>query len=79
AVKYDSQIHQAPMVTAKGADEMARKIKELAKENNVEIMENKLLARELFAKVKIGDIIPEEYYQAMSIIFAKVYSIKGKR
>ena len=50
-----------------------------AKENNVEIMENKLLARELYTKVEIGDIIPEEYLQTIAIILAKVYTMKGKK
>ena len=42
-------------------------------------MENKLLARELYTKVEIGDIIPEEYLQAIAIILAKVYTMKGKK
>lgn len=79
AVKYDREVMQAPMVTAKGADEMAQRIKQLAKDSNVDIMENKLLARELYAKVEIGDIIPEEYLQAMALILAKVYTMKAKR
>ena len=79
AVKYDKDVMQAPIVNAKGADEIAMRIKSLAKENNVEIVENKLLARELYTKVEIGDIIPEEYLQAMAIILAKVYKLKGKR
>ena len=79
AVKYDKNVMQAPIVNAKGADEIAMRIKSLAKENNVEIVENKLLARELYTKVEIGDIIPEEYLQAMAIILAKVYKLKGKR
>lgn len=79
AVKYDKNVMQAPIVNAKGEDEIAMRIKSLAKENNVEIVENKLLARELYTKVEIGDIIPEEYLQAMAIILAKVYKLKGKR
>lgn len=79
AIKYDKNVMQAPIVNAKGEDEIAMRIKSLAKENNVEIVENKLLARELYTKVEIGDIIPEEYLQAMAIILAKVYKLKGKR
>ncbi len=79
AVKYDRFTMQAPMVNAKGADDLAMRIKTLAKENNVEIVENKLLARELYTKVEIGDIIPEEYLSAMAIILAKVYTLKGKK
>ena len=79
AIKYDRKTMLAPMVNAKGADDLAMRIKTLAKENNVEIMENKLLARELYTKVEIGDIIPEEYLQAIAIILAKVYTMKGKK
>ena len=79
AVKYDIKTMSAPIVNAKGADDLAMRIKTLAKENNIEIMENKLLARELYTKVEIGDIIPEEYLQAIAIILAKVYTMKGKK
>ena len=79
AVKYDRTVAQAPVVNAKGTDDLAMRIKTLAKENNVEIVENKVLARELYTKVEIGDIIPEEYLQAMAIILAKVYTMKGKK
>ena len=78
-MKYDRTVAQAPVVNAKGADDLAMRIKTLAKENNVEIVENKVLARELYTKVEIGDIIPEEYLQAMAIILAKVYTMKGKK
>ena len=79
AIKYDNATMQAPMVNAKGEDELAMRIKTLAKENDVAIVENKLLARELYTKVEIGDIIPEEYLQAMAVILANVYTMKGKR
>ena len=79
AIKYDNKIHQAPVVTAKGVDEDAQRIKRIAREKDVEIVENKLLARELYTNVKIGDIIPEKYYNAMSVILANVYAMKGKK
>ena len=79
AIKYSAEVQPAPMVTAKGEDEVAQRIKKIAREKDVEIVENKTLARELYAKVEIGDIIPEEYYSAMSIILANVYSLKGKK
>ncbi len=79
AIKYDNATMQAPMVNAKGEDELAMRIKTLAKEKDVAIVENKLLARELYTKVEIGDIIPEEYLQAMAVILANVYTMKGKR
>ena len=79
AVKYDNATMHAPIVNAKGSDDLAMRIKTLAKENDIEIVENKLLARELYTKVEIGDIIPEEYFHAMSIILTNVYKLKGKK
>lgn len=78
AIKYDSLISQAPLVVAKGADFMAFKIREIAKEHNVEIKENKELARILYANVEIGTEIPTELYQAVAEILAAVYRDKNK-
>lgn len=79
AVQYDRQTMQAPMVVAKGVDSLALRIKEIARENDVEIVENVPLARALYAEVEIGDIIPETYYKILSIILSKVYSLKGRK
>lgn len=76
ALKYDKNISSAPIVTAKGADLIAGRIKEIAKENNVPIVENKHLARTLFARVDINEQIPVELYQAVAEIIAYVYSLK---
>lgn len=76
AIEYDRETAQAPMVTAKGVDSVALRIKEIAKENDVPIRENRPLARELYAKVEVGDIIPTEFYQALAIILAGVYNMK---
>lgn len=78
ALKYDNTISQAPIVTAKGADYLAFKIKDIAKENNVEIVENKPLARMLYANVEIGNEIPAELYQSVAEVLAYVYRIKNK-
>lgn len=78
AIKYDKQTMQGPMVMAKGADSAAQNIKRIAWENDVPIIENKPLARALYAEVEIGDIIPENYYQALAVILAKVYMMKNK-
>lgn len=78
ALKYDLDIAKAPIVVAKGADYVAQKIKEKAKENDVEIVENKPLARALYANVEIGSEIPEELYQAVAEVLAFVYNIKNK-
>lgn len=78
ALKYDSAISDAPVVTAKGQDFIALRIKEIAKENKVEIVENKPLARSLYETVDIGESIPAELYQAVAEVLAFVYSLKGK-
>ena len=78
AVKYDADEYAAPMVTAKGEDFLAQKIKELARESNVEIVEDKPLARMLYANVEIGELIPPELYQAVAEVLAMVYHAQGK-
>lgn len=78
ALKYDAKLMQAPTVTAKGTDYVALKIRELAKQNGVMIMENKPLARTLYAQVEIGDSIPADLFQAVAEVLAYVYKLKGK-
>ncbi|MCM1272216.1 MAG: flagellar biosynthesis protein FlhB [Clostridium sp.] len=78
ALKYDNTENMAPVVTAKGADYLAFKIKDIARENNVEIVENKPLARMLYANVEVGREIPPELYQSVAEILAYVYGIKNK-
>lgn len=78
ALKYDSTNMQAPTVIAKGADYVALKIKEVAKTNGIITMENKPLARAIFAQVEIGDSIPAELFQAVAEVLAYVYKMKGK-
>lgn len=78
ALKYDAEQAQAPVVLAKGADYLAQQIKEKAKEANVEIVENKPLARMLYANVEIGEEIPPELYQTVAEILAAVYRLKNK-
>lgn len=78
AIKYDKTVSSAPLVTAKGADNLAQRIKEIARENNVEIVENKPLARMLYYNVEIGDEIPPELYQMVADILAHVYKSQNK-
>ena len=78
ALKYDNTVNQAPIVVAKGADYLAFKIKEIAKEHNVEIVENKPLARMLYSNVDIGREIPAELYQSVAEVLAYVYGLKNK-
>ena len=66
------------MVIAKGEDYMAARIKEVARENKIEIVENKPLARMLYANVDIGQTIPPELYQAVADVLAFVYHLKGR-
>ncbi|HBC73625.1 MAG TPA: flagellar biosynthesis protein FlhB [Candidatus Wallbacteria bacterium] len=67
----------APTIVAKGADFIALKIREIAKENDIPLCENKPLARELYEKVEVGESIPEELYEAIAQVFAFVYRQKG--
>lgn len=78
AIKYDASQMEAPTVIAKGADYVALKIKEAAKEHNIITMENKPLARALYAQVEIGESIPAELFQAVAEVLAYVYKLKGK-
>ena len=78
AIKYDPMVADAPIVVAKGEDYLARKIKEVAKENSIEIVENKPLARMLYANVDVGAVVPPELYQAVAEVLAFVYHLKGK-
>lgn len=78
AIKYDPEIYDAPYVVAKGADYLAQRIKETAKENHIEIVENKPLARMLYANVDIGSVVPPELYQAVAEVLAFVYHLQGK-
>ncbi len=78
AIQYDSKVASAPIVVAKGQDFLAQKIKEAAKEHNVEIVENKPLARALYYNVDIGGMVPPELYQAVAEVLAFVYKVKNK-
>lgn len=78
AIKYDPQVADAPLVIAKGEDYLAQRIKEIAKENHVEIVENKPLARMLYANVDVGQAVPPELYQAVAEVLAFVYHLQGK-
>jgi flagellar biosynthetic protein FlhB len=78
ALRYDADAGKAPVVVAKGEDYLALKIKEAARENNVEIVENKPLARMLYHNVDIGAEIPPELYQAVAEVLATVYRMKNR-
>ena len=77
AIKYDKTVAPAPMVVAKGIDYVAFKIREIAKSNNVPIVENRPIARALYNTVPIDGIIPSDLYVAVAEILAYVYNKKG--
>ena len=78
AIKYDESKMDAPFVVAKGVDFVAQKIKFVAKENDVVMVENRPLARALYDQTEIGQGIPEDFFKAVAEILAFVYKSKGK-
>lgn len=78
AIVYEKEL-LAPKVVAKGADFLAEKIRAVAKENGIPIVENKMLARTLYKTVKVGQMIPRSLYQAVAEVLAYVYKLKPKR
>ena len=78
ALEWNRDMMEAPAVLAKGMDNIAMKIREVAEENDIPCMENKPLARALYSEVEIGDVIPEKYYEVMALILAEVYKMKGR-
>ncbi|TDQ39663.1 flagellar biosynthesis protein FlhB [Aureibacillus halotolerans] len=77
ALKYDESVSEAPYVIAKGQDHMALRIKELAKEANIALVENKPLARALYAQLDVLDAIPANLFQAVAEVLAYVYQLKN--
>lgn len=77
ALKYEKSM-AAPVIVAKGQDFLAERIKQVARENKVAIVENKPLARALYPAVEIGDVIPPELYQAVAEVLAYVYRLKKR-
>jgi flagellar biosynthetic protein FlhB len=79
ALKYDGEVSPAPLVVAKGADLMAKRIKEIAYQHDVPVQENKEVARFLYYNVDIGHEIPADLYQAVAEILAAVYQANNSR
>ena len=78
ALKYERNSMAAPVVLVKAVDYMAQQMKEIAKEHKVMLVENRFLARELYAQVEEGQEIPESLYAAVAEVLAYVFSLKGK-
>ncbi|TKB10278.1 flagellar biosynthesis protein FlhB [Desulforhopalus sp. IMCC35007] len=76
AIQYDSKKMDAPIILAKGADHIAMRIRELARENDIPIVENPPVAR-LLHNLEIGEYVPEDLFKAVAEILAHVYSLKG--
>ena len=79
ALKYDNSVNSAPIVVGKGIDFMALKIKDIAKENKIPIIENPALARALYEQIEVDREIPSDFYKALAEIFSYVYELKRKR
>ncbi len=79
ALKYDGATMVAPSVTAKGADHLALRIREIAKENDIPIVENITLARTLYKTVKVGHGVPRTLYKAVAEILAFVYKLRRRQ
>lgn len=78
AMEWKRDRMQAPMVVAKGKDNIAARIREIAADHDIPLIENKPLARALYDEVEIGDVIPERYYEVMAVILAQVYRMTGR-
>lgn len=79
ALKYDPLKYTAPYVVAKGQDALAQRIKALAKEQQIVIMENKPLARSLFFQVELGQTVPADLYKAVAEVLAFVYRLNKRK
>lgn len=78
ALKYDPDVNEAPLVVAKGVEELALRIREVARENDIVILPNPPLARVLFDTVEIDEAVPPAQYKAVAEIISYVFRLKGK-
>ena len=78
AIRWDNRTMTAPTVIAKGQDNLALRIKEIARDADVPMVENRPLARALHDNVELGDEIPEDYWDIVSTVLAEVYRLSGK-
>lgn len=79
ALKYDSKEMDAPTMVAKGVDLIAQRIKQIANENNVPVIENPTLARALYSSMELDQTIPHEHYKAVAEVISYVFKLKGKK
>lgn len=76
ALLFEREKMSAPQVIAKGVDAFALRIREVAKENNVFMIENRPLAQELYKRLEVGDMIPEDLFKAVSLVYAELYRVR---
>ncbi len=79
ALKYDPETMISPLIVAKGGDNVAMKIREIAKEHDIPIVENVPLARTLYKTVKVGEAVPRIMYKAVAEVLAFVYKIRRRK
>jgi flagellar biosynthetic protein FlhB len=79
AIQYDPTTMAAPIVLAKGAGVLAQRIRRLALENNIPVVERKPLAQLLYKDVAVGHPVPDQSYAAVAEVLAYVYQLKGKK
>ena len=79
ALKYDNAIAESPVVNAKGEDSTALLIRRIAEENDIPVVENRPMARELYTNVEVGAIIPEIYYNTIAVIYAHLEKFKNMK
>ncbi len=79
ALRYNTLEAPAPVVVAMGADRIAEKIKEVAREHNIPVRENVPLARALYKQVQVGDMIPEDLYQAVAAVLAQIWKTRPRK
>tara|TARA_Y100001934_G_scaffold120631_1_gene147430 strand:- start:716 stop:1783 length:1068 start_codon:yes stop_codon:yes gene_type:complete len=78
ALRYQPDRDEAPIVVAKGADLLAKRIRELAREHGVSVVENRYLARILYAKVKVGGEVPRSLWQAVAEVLTRIQQIRER-
>lgn len=79
ALKYDTLNMDAPVMVAKGVDNVAERIRDLAKESKVPLVENPALARALFDSMEIGEMIPPDHFKAVAEVISYVFRLKGRK
>jgi flagellar biosynthetic protein FlhB len=79
ALSYDRTVMDAPVVIAKGVDNLALRIRQIAQEHGILIIENRPLAQDLYYRIDVGDMIPEDLFYAVSLVYAELYRKRGFR